>query len=426
MLNDPEIIFGPGIISLSPMINARSEAVRVCLQRWSLELSPEGKTDEECRDLLVRWLMRLVVLEGTRSIGLLESNFWNRVLNSQSTFSPSQLVRMAWTEGINQKRVSARNLAAKNLGKLSYLGGSFLMELKEDSHIDSFLVESVELVQGLNLGELKLVVFSLEVGAKDSRVQKVEAGWDGISISKKNYIRFSGAGKSACEALASSYRKYEMKRPASTLLESKFHISEAHALNIDLTRTSLCLTLLELDGAKARFPSDLNVFENTDDIAPEGPMVEYKSSFEWSTSRHEKSGDIRLGTLRTIAAFLNSQGGELYIGINDKGEPIGLDFDLSSSDPKPFDAFEGRIREAIKNHLDPLPLNLVSITFIEPWDIPACLISVKPRPEVTYLIRKDPSSGQPLEEIYVRDGNRTLNLKGRDRDHFVLSRARQS
>lgn len=370
--------------------------------------------------------MRLVVLEGARGIGLLEDEFWNRVVNSQTTFSPSQLVRMAWVEGINQKRVSARNLAAKNLGRLPYLGGSFLMELDESTDIDAFLIESLELIRGLTIEELRQIVYSLEVGAKDSGNQQVDAAWDYTSLSKINSIRFSGAGKTASETLTNTFRKSGMKKSASHLLETKFNITESNPLNIDLTRTSLCLTLLELDGANARFPSGLSVHENTDDIPPEGPMVEYKSSFEWSTHRHEKSAEMRLGTLRTIAAFLNSQGGDLYIGVNDKGEPIGLDLDLEIKDPKPFDALEGRIREAIKNHLDPLPLNLVSITFIKPLDCPACLISVKPRAEVTYLIRKDPSSGQPLEEIYVRDGNRTLNLKGRDRDHFVLSRAKQS
>lgn len=406
------------------MKSSRSEAVTECLRRWQNELKSPVDPQNDRNELLARWLMRLVVLEAARGIGLLEEEFWNRVLNSPSTFSPSQLVRMAWVEGINQKRVTARNLAAKNLGRLPYLGGNFLMDLDENLDIDPFLREAIELLRGSNIGELKLLVFGLESGARDPNDQKVEMGWDSISLHKTNYIRFSGAGEAACEALAHAHQKSGKKMTASQMLESRFDISDSNLLNNDLSRTSLCLTLFELDGVNARFPAGLRVSENTDDIPPEGPMVEYKATFEWSTHRHEKSADMRLGTLRTIAAFLNSQGGELYIGVNDKGEPVGLEYDLDYRDRTSFDALEGRIREAIKNHLDPLPLNLISISYIEPWECPVCLISVKPRSEVTYLIRKDSSSGQPLEEIYVRDGSRTLNLKGRDRDHFVLSRAK--
>ena len=48
-------------------------------------------------------------------------------------------------------------------------------------------------------------------------------------------------------------------------------------------------------------------------------------------------------------------------------------------------------------------------------------IDVSRRAGVTYLVRKG-NDGRLTEEIHVRDGNRTLNLSGRARDQFVLSR----
>lgn len=155
----------------------------------------------------------------------------------------------------------------------------------------------------------------------------------------------------------------------------------------------------------------------------EGAKVEFKATFEWNVKKAERSGDLRLGVLKSIAAFLNSEGGVLFIGVADSGTPIGIDDDLAQiDDPYPVDAFEGRMREFFKNHLDPVPLNAVRIEFPTLANKTVCRIEVDSRQGVTYLLRKGPD-GRTLEEVYVRDGNRTLNLTGRMRDQFVLGRS---
>ena len=132
---------------------------------------------------------------------------------------------------------------------------------------------------------------------------------------------------------------------------------------------------------------------------------------------------MRFGSLRTVAALLNSEGGTLYIGVDDGGVPLGIEDDLALiPDVSPLDVFEGRFREFLKNSLDPLPLNNVTLVFQEIEGVTVCAVSVSPSPVVTYLTHKD-VNGQTQESVYVRDGNRTIELKGRDRDLFVLSRA---
>lgn len=154
----------------------------------------------------------------------------------------------------------------------------------------------------------------------------------------------------------------------------------------------------------------------------ENSKVEFKATFDWHVRRGVRDGELRLGTLRTVAAFLNSEGGVLYLGVDDSGTPIGLDSDLDQIDDAfPLDVFEARIREYFKNHLDPVPLNAVRMEFPEMGSKRVCRIEVDARPGVTYLLRKG-QDGRTLEEVYVRDGNRTLNLTGRMRDQFVLGR----
>lgn len=161
-------------------------------------------------------------------------------------------------------------------------------------------------------------------------------------------------------------------------------------------------------------------------LPPESSTVEYKATFEWDSRRQARNPDLAQASLRAICAFLNSEGGVLTIGVTDDMEPIGLENDFSLlKDAKKEDTFEGRLRELMKNQIEPIPLNAVAVTFPIILGLTVCRISVSARPTVvTYLSGKDPKSGQVVDEVYVRDGNRSIALRGRRRDDFVLSRAR--
>lgn len=200
-------------------------------------------------------------------------------------------------------------------------------------------------------------------------------------------------------------------------------------LAVQVARFRLALALLAGDEEPRPLPDLRQIVKKGGALAaakpfpPEGPTVEYKASFEWDPRRAQRSPDMRFGSLRTVAAFLNADGGTLYIGVDDGGVPLGIEDDLALiDDPSPLDMFEGRFREFLKNSLDPLPLNNVSLAFPEVEGVRLCAVSVTPSPSVTYLTHKD-QSGQTHESVFVRDGNRTIELRGRDRDLFVLSRA---
>lgn len=154
----------------------------------------------------------------------------------------------------------------------------------------------------------------------------------------------------------------------------------------------------------------------------EGPELELKASLEWNVCTGERSPDLKLGVLKSVAAFMNGNGGRLFIGLADDGVAVGLDHELAPlRSKKPLDAFEGKLREFLKNHLDPAPFGAVSINFPVIQEKTVCLVEVQPAPHITYLLWKG-ADGRVAEDIYVRDGNRTVRLTGRDRDRFVLLR----
>lgn len=69
-----------------------------------------------------------------------------------------------------------------------------------------------------------------------------------------------------------------------------------------------------------------NIYRETDVIigAGESGMVEYKSSLRYNHYTKKFGKEIEHAALKTIAAFLNSRGGTLLIGIDDRGIPVGL------------------------------------------------------------------------------------------------------
>lgn len=161
-------------------------------------------------------------------------------------------------------------------------------------------------------------------------------------------------------------------------------------------------------------------------LPPEGQHTEYKASFEWDSRRMMRSAALRFGTLKTICAFLNAEGGALYIGVNDSGAPVGIGPDLELiEDGFKHDAFVNRFREILKNHIDPIPLNKVTVTIEDAMGLEVVVVKVLPQSGVTYLVSKD-QSGRTTEDVFVRDGNRTVELQGRARDQFVVKRSRDA
>ena len=61
----------------------------------------------------------------------------------------------------------------------------------------------------------------------------------------------------------------------------------------------------------------------------EGTRLEFKSTLQWDVKQGKRNDDLRKMVLKTIAAFLNTEGGTLIIGVEDDGNVYGLDADLA-------------------------------------------------------------------------------------------------
>lgn len=66
----------------------------------------------------------------------------------------------------------------------------------------------------------------------------------------------------------------------------------------------------------------------------EDDRTEFKSTLRTNLRTGERDSRMDLEVLKTIAAFINSQGGKLIIGVDDNGKPIGLDADKFENEDK--------------------------------------------------------------------------------------------
>ena len=60
----------------------------------------------------------------------------------------------------------------------------------------------------------------------------------------------------------------------------------------------------------------------------ESATLEFKSTFQWDVVQAKPNAELRKQVLKTLVAFMNSEGGTLVIGVEDTGDLFGIEKDL--------------------------------------------------------------------------------------------------
>ena len=133
----------------------------------------------------------------------------------------------------------------------------------------------------------------------------------------------------------------------------------------------------------------------------ESDIVEFKSSLRWNMEKQNKDRLIEHAVLKNIAAFLNTKGGTLLIGVQDDKTVIGIGQDRFEN----FDKMFLHLTRLIKEHISPIHIEFVKFEIEEIGDEHVLRIDVEAATLPAYL--KDRSD----ELFYVRTGPSSTNLK---------------
>ncbi len=145
----------------------------------------------------------------------------------------------------------------------------------------------------------------------------------------------------------------------------------------------------------------------------ESSKLEFKETLEANNQTGDKHPGLVLSVLKTIAAFLNTDGGTLLIGVADSGGIKGLELDLKLCRKPNIDSFELKIQDLIKDRLK-AAVGKVNVSFEHLPEGDVCKIEVEPSPGITFVDGKD---------VYVRVGNRTEKPEGARLAEWIQGRS---
>ena len=148
----------------------------------------------------------------------------------------------------------------------------------------------------------------------------------------------------------------------------------------------------------------------------EGHKLEFKSTLRTNLHTKEIDKKIEHSILKTIVAYLNSNGGTLLVGISDKGEIIGLENDNFMTKDKAHLHLNSLIKAHVGGEYLPfIKSQLININGKNVLKID-CNKSQK---EVFLKIGKD-------EEFYVRNGASSVELSGSSLIDYIYNNFRKS
>lgn len=128
----------------------------------------------------------------------------------------------------------------------------------------------------------------------------------------------------------------------------------------------------------------------------ESATLEFKSTLQWDIIQGKQNTGLRHEVLKTIAAFLNSGGGTLVIGVEDDGKVFGLERDLAFVKGKNADGFQQTLSSIIADQLGAGYSPYIKVRFESLNGHQLCVIDVERSSEPAYL------KGQHGQELWVR------------------------
>lgn len=155
----------------------------------------------------------------------------------------------------------------------------------------------------------------------------------------------------------------------------------------------------------------------------EGQLVEFKETFSLDTKRFKYDKDYNLikedkiehSSLKTIAAFMNADGGDLFIGVNDDAVVTGVDEEIDQFYKGSLDKYLLHFNNRIQDRFETPINNMLSVQPIKISE--KMIINVQVLPS-----RNDPIFLKPNSEFYVRSTPATEQLSGTAMLTFIKQR----
>lgn len=145
----------------------------------------------------------------------------------------------------------------------------------------------------------------------------------------------------------------------------------------------------------------------------ESKTVEFKSVYRYDRKLQQQNDELRLGVLKSIAGFLNSDGGTLYIGVEeDKSGHLsirGIEDELMLS-RNSKDELHLDLRNLITTRIGSEFSPFITDRIEEVQNKPCWIVTVDRSPEPAFVRWRAKGEVKEHKKFYVREGPRTSDL----------------
>ncbi|MCX7018374.1 MAG: ATP-binding protein [Candidatus Sumerlaeota bacterium] len=145
----------------------------------------------------------------------------------------------------------------------------------------------------------------------------------------------------------------------------------------------------------------------------ENELAEFKSSLRWNIKAERKDESVEHAALKTIAAFLNSAGGSLLVGVADDGGILGIEADQFQNTDKFAQHFWNLVRETLSQEIAPY----VHTRFERIGDKTVFIAQCLKSPTPVFLNHKKFG-----EEFYIRVGPGSVKLGIQESLRYIARR----
>jgi hypothetical protein len=144
--------------------------------------------------------------------------------------------------------------------------------------------------------------------------------------------------------------------------------------------------------------------------------LEFKSSFRYDYRQQKVNRALEGVIMKTLAGFMNANGGSLLIGVADDGSIVGLEKDFQTLSRKDNDGYTQSLMGTVAEKLGTPACRLLRILFYRHESAEVCRIIVLPSPVPIYC-KEDKQS-----RFYIRTGSGTREMELQEAVSFVKSK----
>jgi len=168
------------------------------------------------------------------------------------------------------------------------------------------------------------------------------------------------------------------------------------------------------------FDQYLRAHRNAEELIERGESktLEFKSTLRWSLKEDRKDDKgVTHAVLKTVAAFLNTEGGDLLIGVADDGKIVGIEHDQLEDDDK----FMRHLAQVVRNGLGDRAGTCIDPKTQIVQEKTVCVVSCQRSPEPVFLKWKG-MEAESEGDFFVRSGPGTVKLPPDSAREYIRTR----